>query len=189
MKRLGALMTSALVVLSIAAGAQTSGTPERYTALAANLNTGGSGVVEMVVDRWSTEAERNRLVTLLLQQGPEKLLDVLEDLPRVGYIRLDGGLGYDLHYSQKIKGPDGGERVVLATNRPIGFWEAATSPRSINYPFTVIELRLNTDGEGEGRLSFATKITADNDSKVITLENYETQPVLMRSVKSIKSSQ
>ena len=189
MKRLGALTIAALVGLTTLAAAQTSGTPERYTALAANLTTGGSGVIDITVNRWSTEAERNRLVTTLLQQGPEKLLDILEDMPRVGYIRLDGGLGYDLHYAQKIKGPDGGERVVLATNRPIGFWEASNRPRSIDYPFTVIELRINTDGEGEGKLSFATKITGDDESKVITLENYDTQPVLLKSVKSIKVSQ
>jgi hypothetical protein len=188
MKRLGAF-TIAAVALTTLAAAQTSGTAERYTAMAANLTTGGSGIVDITVNRWSTETERNRLVATLLQQGPENLLDVLEDMPRLGYIRLDGGLGYDLHYAQKIQGPDGGERVVLATNRPIGFWEASNRPRSIDYPFTVIELRLNRDGEGEGKLSFATKITGDNESKVITLENYDTQPVLLQSVKSVKVSQ
>lgn len=48
--------------------------------------------------------------------------------------------------------PDGGERVVLVTDRRIGFWEAANQPRSIDYPFTVIELRLQADGEGEGKI-------------------------------------
>ena len=33
--------------------------------------------------------------------------------------------------------------MVLVTDRRIGFWEAANQPRSIDYPFTVIELRLN----------------------------------------------
>jgi hypothetical protein len=53
--------------------------------------------------------------------------------------------------------PEGGERVVLVTDRRIGFWEAANQPRLIDYPFTVIELHLNRDGEGEGKMSIATK--------------------------------
>ena len=51
-----------------------------------------------------------------------------------------------------------GERVVLATDRPIGFLESVNQPRSINYPFTIIEMQLNRAGEGEGRMSLATKV-------------------------------
>jgi hypothetical protein len=189
MKQLAALTLAAFAALGILAGAQTNGVAERFTAMAVNMSNGGSAAVEMVVERWSSEAERERLMTILVDQGPDKLLDVLEDLPRVGYIRSNGSLGYDLHYAQQVKGPDGGERVVLATNRPIGFWEASNRPRTIDYPFTVVELRLNSDGEGEGRVSIATRITADRESRIVTLENYDTQPVLLTSVKSVTISQ
>ena len=43
------------------------------------------------------------------------------------------------------------ERVVLATDRYITYFEAVNRPRSIDYPFTVIELHINASGEGEGR--------------------------------------
>jgi hypothetical protein len=72
---------------------------------------------------------------------------------------------------------------VLATDRPIGFWEASHRPRTIDYPFTLVEVRLNADGEGEGKLSLATKITADKDGKTVVLEDYGSQPVLLTSVK------
>jgi len=72
---------------------------------------------------------------------------------------------------------------VLLTDRYIGFWEAANRPRTIDYPFTVIELRLNPDGVGEGKMSIATKVTMDKDKKQIELENYGTQPVLLQNVK------
>ena len=55
---------------------------------------------------------------------------------------------------------------MLVTDRRIGFWEAANQPRSIDYPFTVIELRLNSDGEGEGKMSIATKIIADKEDNI-----------------------
>ena len=184
-------MTACAITAGLAGGsaltvAQTSGAPERFTALAVNMsNVGrsGAGTIDIAVDRWSTDAERDKLLTTLMERGPEKLLDVLQGMKRVGYIRSPNSLGYDLHFARRTPLPEGGERVVLATDRPIGFWEAANRPRTVDYPFTVIELRLNKDGEGEGKLSIATKITAEPETKTIVLEDYANQPVLLTSVK------
>jgi hypothetical protein len=178
----------ATLLLSHAGSAQTNGTAERFTAMAVNMERGGSATIEIVVNRWSTNAEREKLMSVLMDKGPDKLLDVLQSMPRVGYFRNLQSIGYDIHYSAKTNLPDGGERVVLATDRRIGFWEASNRPRSIDYPFTVIELHLNGDGEGEGKMSVATKITADKENQIITLENYGTQPVLLQSVKREKAS-
>ena len=67
--RYGTAAMGAVVVLvfGIVAGhgrleAQTSGMPERFTALAVNTNNGGSTQVEIALDRWSTAEERARLV-------------------------------------------------------------------------------------------------------------------------------
>ena len=178
----GAALTTVLMLAPVIS-AQTHATPERFTALAVNLERGTSGQVEIAINRSSTEAERDRLISTLMDQGPEKLLDVLRGMPRVGYIRTPESVGYDIHYARRAPLPDGGEQVVVVTDRRIEFWEAANRPRSIDYPFTVIELHLNPDGEGEGKISVATRITADRQNRIITLENYSTQPVLLRSVK------
>jgi hypothetical protein len=160
--------------------------PVRFTALAVNMGhpgPTGAGTVEIVVNRLSSDAERDRLLSVLLEKGPEKLLDVLRDLPRVGYIRTPNSIGYNLRFARRAPSEDGGERYILATDRYISFWEARERPRSIDYPFTVIELRMNRNGEGEGKMSLATKITADKEQKLIVLENYATQPVLLQSVR------
>ena len=194
MKKTLSLLSLALAaVLSIAAAAQTHGGREKFTAFAVNLDgtaiaPTGAGVVEMLVERYSTDAERDRLLKALTEKGPEKLLDTLQSLPRVGYIRTPNSLGYDLHYARKAPLPEGGERVILATDRYIGFWEAANRPRTIDYPFTVIELRLNRDGVGEGKMSIATRITMDGEKKQIELENYGTQPVLLNNVRRVPAS-
>jgi hypothetical protein len=125
---------------------------------------------------------------VLLEKGANKLLDALQDAPKVGYIRNVQSVGWDLHYAHKVPMPEGGERIVIATDRPIGFREARNQPRSIDYPFTVIELHMNREGEGEGKMSVATKIIADKENGIITLENYGTQPVLLQSVKREKIS-
>jgi hypothetical protein len=174
---------------SLVATAQTLGTPERYSATAVNEPGSGTSPVQIVVDRWSTDTERDRLVSTLLDKGADKLLDVLQDTPRVGFIRNPtGGPSWDLHYARKIALPDGGERVILATDRPLGFWEQTQQLRTVDYPFTIIELRLNADGEGEGKLSLATKIIADKQSGTVVLEDYGTQPVLLQAVRKEKTT-
>ena len=40
--------------------------------------------------------------------------------------------------------------IVIATDRPIGFWEAANQPRTIDYPFTVIQMHLGSCGRRQG---------------------------------------
>ena len=77
--------------------------------------------------------ERDALVSTLLDQGADKLLAVLQDTPKVGFIRSStGGLGWDLHYARKTMLPDGGEQVILATDRPLGFWEESRRLRTVD---------------------------------------------------------
>src|SRR5262245_12366711 len=72
--------------------AETLGSPERYRANAVNLDAGAQGPIEITVERWSTDGERDKLMSVLLNEGPEKLLDVLQDMRHVGYFNAPGQL-------------------------------------------------------------------------------------------------
>jgi hypothetical protein len=179
---LAGLLGAAAIAIT-PAGAQTA---ERYVANAVSLATPGptgTAIVEISVTRWSPEAERDRLIKTLAEKGPEKLLDTLRDLPRAGFIRTPGNLGYDLRFARKLALEEGGEQIVIATDRPIGLWEAANRPRTIDYPFTLIELRLDSKGNGEGKISLATKIVYDKRRNTIVLENYQSAPVMLTKVR------
>ena len=169
-------------------GAQ-KGAAVRYTANAINMDSSvrmATTSVDIVVNRWSTDAERERLMTSLVELGQDRLLKALQATPKVGYIKTPDALSYDLHYARRIPmGDTGAERVVLVTDRPINFWEAANSSRTLDYPFMVIELRMNSAGEGEGKLTVATKISSDPVTKQIVLENYGDQPVRLTSVRRV----
>ncbi len=180
-----AFAAPALLAAVPLASAETHGAAQRFTAIAVNVSNigrAGAGTVEIVVNRWSTESECDRLLTTLREKGPEKLLSTLQDTKPIGYIRTPNSLGYDLHFARSTPGEDGGERIVLATDRRISFWELTNHPRSFDYPFTVIELHIGTDGRGEGRMSVATKITADHQHKTIVLEDYAVQPVMLHDI-------
>ena len=170
-------------------GAQVASNSEReaFTAFAVNIsNVGQTGAtpLDIVIERWTSDAERDQLMMVFKEKGPERLLDALRETKRVGSIRTPDSLAYDLHYARQLPGEEGGRRIVLATDRPIGIWEAANRPRTVDYPFTLIELQLDGKGEGVGKLSIATKITLNGN--VLTLENFANQPVMLNNVRRRK---
>jgi hypothetical protein len=127
----------------------------------------------------------------MVEQGPKKLLEVLQDMPDKGrfYIpSLRGSdphnlrLGLTLRYAWQAPLPDGGRRIVLAADRYIGFAEARNQPRTVDYPFTLFEIRANKEGKGEGKLAYATKIKFDKDKKVMEIENYSSEPVRLQNL-------
>lgn len=151
---------------------------ETFRAFAASLGTGRAGVVEIGVYRWSTDEERERLLTTLQEFGRDKLIDELQKIrPPVGYMRTPGSVAYDLYYARSRPMPDGGRRIVLATNRRVAFREVAGSTRSLQYQLTLIEIHINADGKGEGKLVPAAKISWDTKDKRIEIENYAALPV------------
>lgn len=181
-----ACVAALLSVTNPRTSAQTLGEPEDFTAVAIVNNNlaSGAGTVLIHISRWSTEMERARLIKTLQEKGSEQLLEELKDMKPVGTIRTPDSLAYDLRYAHQRKGEDGGRQIVLATDRPIGFWEAVHQPRTIQYPFTVIQMQIGPDGKGKGTLSVATKVVAYNN--VIELENFATQPVMLTEITSKK---
>jgi hypothetical protein len=176
----------AAAVLSAAAAGQNQ--KEQFTGFAINMNSGPTtATVDFTIERWSTDAERDQLLAIIKEnKNPtDQLLRALQKLPKVGYIRTAQSLGWDLHFARQGPLDEGGRRIVLATDRPIGFWEARNQPRSIDYPFTIIEARLDKNDKGSGKILAGTKIYIDKKNNLV-LENYAQQPVRFNEIKRIK---
>ena len=188
--RLNPLLLSAVAVASVvswkvAVGtAQTLGQPEHFTASYVDMNTSRTGPVEMDVRRWSTESERQELVQTLFKQGSDKLLDRLRDMHSVGRIYTPGSIGYDLRYASQRRLPDGGREIILATDRPMSFWEISNSPRSVQYPFTWVQFRMKPDGSGEGKLAVAARIMGEEADRLIEVEDFATYPIRLQNIRS-----
>jgi hypothetical protein len=159
--------------------------PYRFTAFAINMGSGPkAGMVDIVLERLTTDEERQELIAAFVEGGQDMLLKALQKVrPRVGYMRTPNSLGYDLQYAYRFVNSDGTSRVVIGTDRPINFWEASRQPRTIDYPFTIIEMRLDAKGNGEGRMAAGTKISKSRDGKTIELENYGISPVALNEIK------
>jgi len=166
---------------------------ERLMATAVNLSNVGRPNptrIEIVIERWSTERQRDELIATLKDKGSDAALKQLQDLPRVGYIRdaNRGSVGWDLHFARERKLDDGGRQIILVTDRPISAWEAFNQPRSIDYDVTVADIRFDGDGKGVGKLAVAAKVTTNPKTGAIEIENYSSEPVRLTDVETSREA-
>ena len=193
-------MRSLVVVLAVAmclavgpvAAQDAVKTPMTFTAFAVNLNQppslGGqrlpsTGVLQITLDRFSSSEERATLVAAFKEGGQNALLRALQQVnERVGFIRKSGSLGWDLRFAFREVNDDGTSRIIIATDRRIGFWETRDLPRVSNFPFTLLEIHLDKAGSGEGRMAVAARIQTARDGETIVIENYGTSPVALNNI-------
>jgi hypothetical protein len=192
LNRMTMVMVSAAAVLALGAVivAQQTQKPrvaDRFSFVAANATKAGpsgEGRMQIVINQWSPDAERERLLTVLKSEGPDKLAQSFGRGSALGYINWPGHLQYTIRFASRLPRPDGGEDVILATDYPVNvWWDAALGvpPTSFDHG-SVIQLQLNRDGRGEGKLSTGTRLTMAHDGQLFALEDYATQPVLLTDV-------
>ena len=118
------------------------------------------------------------------------LAAALEKVPTVGYLWSSEVAGYAVRYAARLAQPDGGERIILITDRRLGAWNDSWKPAATtavpNYEFSLIELRLNSKSEGEGKASLTGKVAVDSAAKTLALEDYGASPVILKNVKLSK---
>jgi hypothetical protein len=189
MRSLIAAALSAGLLAAAPAAQSNMAKPEKLTAFAVDISNtaprANATPVDITINRWSTDAERDRLLSVFRDKGQDALLAELQKLPVVGGIRTPGSLNYDLHFALQKPDSEGGRMVFLMTDRYVSVWEAMNRPRTIDYPFTLIQLQLDKDSRGLGKASIATKITEEKDG-TIELENFSNQPVMLNDVRPSK---
>jgi len=164
--------------------------PLKLTSFAINMDAAtraSTGRIDITIERWSTDAERERLLDALIEKGSDKLLSTLQQIkPRAGYVRSDRSLAWDIYFARLQPGEDGGYRLVFATDRPISFQEARNNTRSSDYEFMLCEVHMKPGGEGQGKLALMAKVSYDKKKKSIEIENWDTEPVRLNKVTEVK---
>ncbi len=181
----GAAAILALLLSGVSAIAyEPAGTPaETFTGYGIHLvGHPRKGVITIGVDRWSTDEERDRFLGILRNGGQAALIDAMQHAPSLGYIRTAHSLGYELRYARSDEMPDGSRQIVVATDRPVRFREAATPTRSRFYNFAIAELRIPPGQKGTGKFAPATAISIDSATQTLVIENYGIEPIRMSSI-------
>lgn len=192
-RRFSVLVGAALIAAALAVAAPamaqapaaqgpTAKDPIRFSAFAVSMQAGISGTLDIAIERWTTDEERTMFLNTLAQKGQDRLLDVLQDVKlRTGYLRTPQSLGYDLRYCRENVLPDGTRQIVIATDKPVSFLAAATQARTMDYPFTLIEMRFPKGSmKGEGKMLAGTAMEVKDGR--LQLENYGQQPVRLTTI-------
>lgn len=157
------------------------------------IGTGANQTIDITITRWSPVALRDQLLQTMLEKKQEGLLRELQRQPEVGRWRFPGYMGPDpnniyrlgtpLRYAMNHPGEDGGRRIVVLTDRVMGFQEVRNQPRTVDYPFTLAEMRFDKSGRGEGRMLWYTQFDWDKKRNQLEIENYSSEPVRLNELR------
>jgi hypothetical protein len=121
----------------------------------------------------------------------QSLAQALQKSPMIGVVWDSGAVGYSIRYAYRLRQPDGGERIILLTDRRLSPWNpawkpAAPSKSSTDDDFSLIELRVNAQGAGDGKASLDSPITVDAGARSVALDRYDSLPVVFTKVRRLK---
>ena len=195
-------------VLAVAVAAPALSGEEAALSLRATVVPAGAAVT-VALFRWSTDAERAPVLAALKAPPPPpappagaaagrggragraggrggapppstaaRLSAAVKAAPTLGYIWGDGVTGYSIKYAWRAA-----DRIVLITDRRLGAhapeWGLGAGP-SPDAEYTLIELRLDAKGTGEGKTSLSANVVMDAAANTLALDGYAAAPAMIR---------
>lgn len=112
-----------------------------------------------------------------------RLSAAIKAAPTLGYIWTGGVTGYSIKYAWRSSATDGKERIVLVTDRRLNSHAPDWTPASASAgdaDFTLIEMRLDDHGAGEGKTSLTTSVAIDTAANTLALDGYAEAPALLK---------
>ena len=112
-----------------------------------------------------------------------RLSTALKAAPTLGYIWTGGVTGYSIKYAWRSPAIAETERIVLVVDRRLDSqtadW-ALASAAAEDATFTLIEMRIDRQGVGEGKTSLGSNVAIDTAAKTLALDGYAAAPALLK---------
>lgn len=163
-----------------------------------NIERAAADLIDLRVERWSTDQEQESLAGALESEGNHGLAAALADQEQVGWARFDprGGRGQGrdprkatLRYAREIDTGDTKE-IILITNVYIGFGsnaQGADGAKLAEYPLSFVLLRFKKDdsggwGKGVGRMFVGAKVKFDQTKRKFVIDEFPNDPVYLKDI-------
>ena len=131
------------------------------------------------IDEYTSDDEALALLEVLAKEGPKGLEDAMRDLDK-GWIRIGSSLGYPISVARTFE-TENGRMVRVATDRPVQMFEVIRGLRSKDYPFGILEIQLDGENRGQGRLIPAAEVSFSAEGS-LEIESLGTQPFRLLKV-------
>lgn len=178
------LFALTLTALSAAAKAQTSRTGKEVYRGNITYIGGPRGAVTdfftLTINRVTPDGEVTRLLDMLKRDGQDRFWDAVAK-EKCGTIQIGNGLSRDLN-AVWVTRTEEGRKISAIAERWMGFAELRRGARSVDYPFTYIELYVEEDGGVEGTLFPAARVRSKSQN-TIEVENFGIYPARLVNIK------
>jgi len=143
---------------------------------AKNETTTLTSTVTLRLERPMRATDLRRTTDGFKYNGYAGFLNALRQAPAIGSIQA-GSRKVDIRYARD-EATEQGHRLVLVADRPLYFLAGgATEPKErAGYELTVVELQLDAQNAGTGRMAAAARVTPSGDGGVV-LDDYAEAPV------------
>jgi len=178
------LLAIAFQIPCIGQAAAPPNLPAQYSAVAMGQSGSAAGKtfgLTIYVEGLTSDGEIEELAATLKQKGPDGLVSAMEDTNDRGRVAPVGSVGTGIRVVRIRPNKDGGQRIVLATNRPISLPELYRGSRSRDYQFGLVVLNLDRDGKGIGSFAPMCKIRF-NKKNELEIEHYGEKPFRLTNV-------
>ena len=185
---IGCLLLASLVVTGSPVAAKSGKVSELYRANAMVPGTVGPGAaasVDIKINRFSTDEEEEELRMALKSQGPQGLYKRMKRQQKTGFVAIRGERGYPTYFTQEIT--VGGMRTILIlTVREIYFDEVYNREITMQFPFTMITMALDAEGNGQGTAILGAELKWDEAKDVLRITGYSAEPIRLEGIRLIK---
>jgi hypothetical protein len=176
------------VFASLVAGTMTVQAKAQQEAYQADLQTsstaGAQNRLQIRITKWSTQDEIKGYGAVLKEKGQAGLLDALKDLD-AGRINKVGDTGNQVAVAEKWKNGDK-TVITLIVARNMSMFQTNARGMPAKYPFAFVQLTLDANGEGTGRVVEAAGIKYDQDKYTYKLDPFGQGPRVLNNVKPLK---
>jgi len=133
----------------------------------------------LTLDSQTAPNEIAQFDSRLREGGQDGLMKMISN-SRHGRLQIGGNVGRDIGFVQVTPSEEGGRKYTIILERWINFAEARRGTRSLDYPFSYIELYLDDEGKGDGMMFSAAKIRFKDNN--VEVENFATYPAKLMGV-------
>jgi hypothetical protein len=134
----------------------------------------------LTIDSYTPDERVQNLLDILKRDGQDGLLKAVGK-DKKGTMQIGSRLARDIN-EVWVAPTEEGRKITVLAERWIGFGELRRGARSVDYPFTYIELYVENDGKAEGSLIPAARVRFKRD-KTIEVENFGIYPARLVNIK------
>jgi hypothetical protein len=134
-------------------------------------NVGGKSIrFDFRITQYTTDEELQNFAQLVKEKGTDSLRRALEKEDK-GRINVVGSTGNQIAVARKRQ--QGSDTIItIVTARTMPFMELYNSPRTTDYPFGYLQVKLDSNGQGTGQIMAAARIRFDKKKGQYEIESF-----------------